>query len=180
MHLIPHVYFCCRHDAFFRDYSLVPLMVQQNYLPALQSSREKGDKIDRMRAASEALSDNDLVDAMLHRDNNWSLLPLHASLTVRVGTFARGGVGFPSFPEWLGKHSARNKRKRLVNVSALCSWCDWGRSTRMQWCFTARSLSGCIHVTHPGALNALEPDRIWWQRSRALGLRSVPQVGFVW
>jgi len=54
-----------RHEGFYRDYMLVPLLVQQNYLPALIQSHDKAtDKVDRMAYASEALSDLDLVDAV--------------------------------------------------------------------------------------------------------------------
>ena len=46
---------------------------------------------------------------------NWSMLPLQAIMNVRVGAHVRGSVGgFPTFPSWLGKNSARNKRKRLL------------------------------------------------------------------
>ena len=45
---------------------------------------------------------------------NWSMLPLQANMTVRVGGFVRGGVGMPAFPSWLGKNSSKNKKKRLL------------------------------------------------------------------
>ena len=68
-----------------------------------------GCQVERAAFAAEALSDMDLVDAVRSRDMNWSLLPLQATMAVRAGTHARGGAGFPSFPEWLGKNSSRNK-----------------------------------------------------------------------
>eukprot|EP00616_Rhizochromulina_sp_CCMP1243_P009043 CAMPEP_0118991158 /NCGR_PEP_ID=MMETSP1173-20130426/51167_1 /TAXON_ID=1034831 /ORGANISM="Rhizochromulina marina cf, Strain CCMP1243" /LENGTH=421 /DNA_ID=CAMNT_0006942269 /DNA_START=28 /DNA_END=1293 /DNA_ORIENTATION=+ len=108
-----------RQDSFFLDYSLVPLLVQQNYVDSIQSCHEMGDKSTRMSAASEALSDCDLIDSMLRRDQNWSLLPFQAVMTVRVGTHTRGGLGFPKFPEWLGKNSTGNKRRRLLGDLAM-------------------------------------------------------------
>jgi len=36
---------------------------------------------------------------------------------VRVGSHCRGSLGFPKFPEWLGKHSTTNKRRRMLGVS---------------------------------------------------------------
>ena len=45
---------------------------------------------------------------------NWSMLPLQANMTVRVGGFVRGGVGMPAFPSWLGKNSSKNKKKIIV------------------------------------------------------------------
>jgi len=108
-----------RQDSFFLDYSLVPLLVQQNYIDSIQSSYDRGDKTSRMSLAAEALSDCDLVDAMLRREQNWSLLPFQAAMTVRVGSHTRGGLGFPKFPEWLGKNSTSNKRRRLLGDLAM-------------------------------------------------------------
>lgn len=51
----------------------------------------------------------------IYRDQNWALLPVQATLTVRAGSHCRGSAGFPGFPEWLGKNSTRNKRKRLLS-----------------------------------------------------------------
>ena len=38
---------------------------------------------------------------------------------VRIGGFARGSCGFPAFPEWLGKNSSRNKKRRLLGELAM-------------------------------------------------------------
>ena len=54
------------------------------------------------------------VDAARSKGMNWSMLPLQANMNVRVGSHVRGGVGFPTFPSWLGKNSSKNKRKRLL------------------------------------------------------------------
>ena len=35
-------------------------------------------------------------------------------MTVRAGAHARGAAGFPAVPEWLGKNSSRNKKRRLL------------------------------------------------------------------
>ena len=42
----------------------------------------QSDKLDRLTRAADAVSDADLVDAVRGRDQNWSLLPLQATLTV--------------------------------------------------------------------------------------------------
>lgn len=95
------------------DYSLVPLLVQQNYILALSGSREPAGKVGRLSEAAAALSDLDIISDSVRRDGNWALLPAQGMLTVRAGAHARGAMGFPTFPEWLGKYSATNKKRRL-------------------------------------------------------------------
>jgi len=110
-----------RLNGFFIDYNLIPLLIQQNYVNALQSSSQiQGDsKVARLSLAAEAMSDCDLVESALRSEQNWSLLPVQAALTVRVGTHARGSCGFPGFPEWFGKNSTTNKKKRLTSELAM-------------------------------------------------------------
>jgi replication factor C subunit 1 len=50
---------------------------------------------------------------------NWSLLPQVAALNLRVTSIAAGNIGFPGFPEWLGKNSARGKKRRLLSETAM-------------------------------------------------------------
>jgi Replication factor RFC1 C terminal domain len=46
---------------------------------------------------------------------HWELLPLQATMHLRVGLECQGHVsGFPTFPLWFGKNSAAMKRRRLV------------------------------------------------------------------
>ena len=40
-------------------------------------------------------------------------------LNVRVARISHGGIGFPGFPEWMGKNSARRKRDRLLSEIAI-------------------------------------------------------------
>lgn len=47
---------------------LAPLLVQQNYIPALLASHDKeSNKVERMSYAADAISDADLVDAVRGR-----------------------------------------------------------------------------------------------------------------
>ena len=47
-------------EGFFRDYMLVPLLVQENYANALQNSRDKTSRLERLCYSAEALSDADI------------------------------------------------------------------------------------------------------------------------
>ncbi|KAJ1385667.1 DNA polymerase III, clamp loader complex, gamma/delta/delta subunit, partial [Ochromonadaceae sp. CCMP2298] len=81
-----------RYEAFFIDYSLTPLLVQQNYIdsskagifrnPALSDVR----RMDLLSQASDAVSDSDLAAAAIRgQDMHWELLPTQAALCVRAG-----------------------------------------------------------------------------------------------
>lgn len=49
-------------DAFFTDYSIVPLMVQQNYLKVqVRNATAPNVVLDKMSAAADAIVDGDLV-----------------------------------------------------------------------------------------------------------------------
>eukprot|EP00953_Heterococcus_sp_UTEX-ZZ885_P001352 1242-Heterococcus_DN1.PRE.1 len=57
-----------RREAFFSDYSLMPLMVQDSWVTALAASKDKDTQMARMVKAAEACSDADLVGAMVRGD----------------------------------------------------------------------------------------------------------------
>lgn len=119
-----------RSDAFFSDYSLMGLMVHQNYpkvmVSQFQETRRSGDTaselsvLERMFKATQSMSDYSLAEhAVRSGDQNWGLLPLCSMMCVQTGHHAGGPNGgfFPSFPEfagWLGKNSSRNKKMRLL------------------------------------------------------------------
>ena len=57
-----------RYEAFFVDYSLIPLMVQENYPNVLQNSREISsgqDKIEILKEAADCCADSDLLSMYL-------------------------------------------------------------------------------------------------------------------
>ena len=122
-------HFFKRNDAFFVDYNFTGLMVQQNYLSVLKgpfskaAAAKKNDEIEdvlqRMSKASEAMSDFALAEHKLRSDQNWSVLPFVASLTVKTGFHAGGEAGgflggFPEFTTWLGKNSSKGKKTRMI------------------------------------------------------------------
>lgn len=102
---------------FFQDYSLGPLFVQENYLKWTpeDAGGNKQKILDRVKASAEAIADGDLVENLLRRSMNWSLLPLQAIYSSYIpGEFMAGNNGGVEFPAWLGKNSNKNKRSRLL------------------------------------------------------------------
>jgi replication factor C subunit 1 len=123
--------FMKRNDAFFVDYSITGLLVEQNFPKIMQSQylrqkqnqdpHEEQQLLERMYKASESMSDYNLIENEIRGgDQNWSLLPTSAMLTVKCGYHAggeNGGFlpGFPEFTAWMGKNSTTNKNFRLLS-----------------------------------------------------------------
>jgi replication factor C subunit 1 len=123
--------FIKRNDAFFVDYGLTGLLVEQNYPKILNGQylklKQKQDPgaeqelLERFHKAAESMSEYNLVENRIRGgDGNWSLLPTAAMLCVKCGYHAGGETGgfFPGFPEfsaWMGKNSTAGKNFRLLN-----------------------------------------------------------------
>lgn len=110
-----------RYNAFFIDYSLVPLLIQQNYIESAKNGIFKNAnmsdemKMDSLAAAADAVSDSELAgSSIMGQNQHWELLPTQAALCLRAGSKVNGFQAFPSFPAWLGKHSTRSKMTRLT------------------------------------------------------------------
>ena len=120
-------------DMFYLDYNFTPLLVQENYLTAMESNF-KGTKKDTQRLANAAalLSLGDTFDNKMRSNNEWTLLQdIGFWMTVAPSHYAQGVIRFPRFPEWLGKNSTKTKSKRLINELklALGHRTQWSRST---------------------------------------------------
>ncbi|KAI8900817.1 replication factor RFC1 C terminal domain-containing protein [Globomyces pollinis-pini] len=112
-------------DYYFQDYSMMPLMVQENYISMSPSmARESGlsgkqleaHTLKLMSEAADSISIGDLVDARQRKENSWSLLPVHATMsTIRPCFFTHGGMqGMYRFSSWLGQNSKQTKTTRLL------------------------------------------------------------------
>ncbi|XJO75680.1 hypothetical protein BDV3_006321 [Batrachochytrium dendrobatidis] len=112
-------------DLYFHDYSMVPLMVHENYLnqiPSLSTElRATGKQLDLetvrlLSEAADSISMGDLVESVQRSENSWSLLPLHAVMsTIRPCFFAhgRGSLRY-NFASWLGQNSKQAKAQRFL------------------------------------------------------------------
>ncbi|KAG0213881.1 hypothetical protein BGX28_003305 [Mortierella sp. GBA30] len=121
--------FADKFDAYFNDYQLAPLMIQENYV-RMNPTEARGDNqgieaMDLMSKAADSLSDADLVDTMIHGSaQHWSLMPVHAAFScVRPSFFVHGNMRPGSggaygpmmqFPSYLGQYSKSAKYSRLV------------------------------------------------------------------
>ncbi|KZT62466.1 DNA replication factor C, large subunit [Calocera cornea HHB12733] len=116
-------------EYYFHDYSFVPLFVQENYVktqPAKNKNMEGNFKelkhLELLDASARSISDGDLVDAMIHgQEQHWSLMPLHAvTSTVYPASQIYGTGGHwgsanqYTFPAWLGQNSKMSALKRQL------------------------------------------------------------------
>jgi len=112
-------------DAHFSDDFLVPLMVQQNYLNAMNV---RDEDYERMALAAASISDGDIVNSFIQSEQYWPLAPVHAVMSSVAPPFhVRGRLSFSGkrFPEWPGKCSTTNKQKRvLVEMAQVLKYRD--------------------------------------------------------
>ncbi|KAK4057026.1 DNA replication factor C complex subunit Rfc1 [Microbotryomycetes sp. JL221] len=111
-------------ELYFQDHSALPLFMHENYIKqkpsrsnGLHGNELKLKQLELVSNASEAISDGDLVDRMIHGgDQHWSLMPVHGFFScVRPAQQVYGqGGGYPQFPSWFGKNSTQTKLQRLL------------------------------------------------------------------
>lgn len=112
--------FSDKSDLFFSDYSIMPLFVFENYHTVNLSSKQPSmaKQLKRMLKTIDSISFGDLIEKEIRTNQNWSLLPLQAAYsTVMPGSYMRSsnGLGFPQFPQFMGKLSTTNKNLRLTD-----------------------------------------------------------------
>eukprot|EP01084_Bolivina_argentea_P316637 548906_1 len=114
-------------EYYFVDYSFIPLFIHENYLNLnLYKNRTNKftvDELSSLCAATDSMSDGDIIDHNIRKSQQYAALPYHAILsTVKPGKYV-SGIGNISgriaFPQWLGKNSSRRKNDKLCSELAL-------------------------------------------------------------
>ena len=101
-------------DLFFIDYDWIPILMQENYLKAMEGRNQIQD-VMRMADAAECMSLGDEMNRNLRTNQNWSLLPDIGLLSSVAPSFMISGkCSFPAFPQWLGKNSSQRKAMRQI------------------------------------------------------------------
>ena len=96
-------------DLVFVDHHMVPLMVQEAYLSASRS-------LEEAVAASDRISEGDLIQRRLFSSQDWSLLPSIVAGTVSVAKTVSGPAPFQIFPRVLGKMSSKRAHEARLQV----------------------------------------------------------------
>ncbi|EEY68800.1 replication factor C subunit, putative [Phytophthora infestans T30-4] len=108
--------FDARNEAYFVDYDLMPLMVQENYIQSIMNNRRSSDEnLEAAMHASEFISESDLLNTYVRVEQRWDLLTKQAAMNVGACVYSAGFIGHPEFSKWLGKNSSASKSKRLLS-----------------------------------------------------------------
>lgn len=111
--LVSKMNFMKRMDQFFVDYSLVGLLIQENYLKAVEKRNEPGI-MQRCAYSADLIATSDILSRKINENQDWSLLPDVGVLgAVYPSHITNGFVSFPSFPQFLGKYSTQSRMARL-------------------------------------------------------------------
>ncbi|TMW67474.1 hypothetical protein Poli38472_011094 [Pythium oligandrum] len=108
--------FEARNEAYFVDYDLMPLMVQENYIRSVMSHYDKsGDNLQAICNAADFIAESDIANTYVRMQQRWDLLTTQAALNVAAAINATGFIGNAEFSRWLGKNSTASKSKRLLS-----------------------------------------------------------------
>ncbi|KAE8877207.1 hypothetical protein PF005_g6599 [Phytophthora fragariae] len=108
--------FDARNEAYFVDYDLMPLMIQENYIQSIMNNRTSSDEnLEAAMHASEFISESDLLNTYVRVEQRWDLLTKQAAMNVGACVYSSGFIGHPEFSKWLGKNSSASKSKRLLS-----------------------------------------------------------------
>jgi len=109
-------------DFFFTDYSLMPLLIQENYLSIKPfnlkgNTKQQKDRyhLELLNEAAQSMCISDRIGRQIRTNNNWSLLTTQAVFaTVIPGEKLSGSIGLPAFPGWFGKNSKQGRVDRIL------------------------------------------------------------------
>lgn len=117
-----------RSNLVFKDFSMMSLFVQENYLaagatPFVPYPRSPDvAALLAVSAAADAMSEGDMMDKLIMNTQDHDLMPLQAVMSaIMPGFIMSGGIrGRTEFPKWLGNNSSARKKSRLVQE--LLTW----------------------------------------------------------
>ena len=94
--------FDLRNEAYFVDYDLMPLMVQENYIQSIMNNRTSSDtNLEAAMHASEFISESDLLNTYVRVEQRWDLLTKQAAMNVGACIYSAGFVGHPEFSKYV-------------------------------------------------------------------------------
>lgn len=96
-------------DLVYVDHHMVPLMVQECYLTASRS-------LEEAVAASEMISDGNIMQRRLLTSQEWALLPSIVATTIGASRTVSGSAPFNIFPKSLGKGSSRRAQEARLHT----------------------------------------------------------------
>ncbi|GMF14653.1 unnamed protein product [Phytophthora lilii] len=111
--------FDARNEAYFVDYDLMPLMIQENYIQSIMNNRTSSDQnLEAAMHASEFISESDLLNTYVRVDQRWDLLTKQAAMNVGACVYSAGFIGHPEFSKYsvLGSTTIKKGRGKAAAV----------------------------------------------------------------
>jgi replication factor C subunit 1 len=103
-----------RLDMFFVDFSLVGLLVQENYLKSVEKRGADLQTLNRCAYSADLMTIGDMVNKRINSGQEWGMLPDMGVVSATYPAWVTNGfVAFPSFPAFLGKYSTMSRTRRL-------------------------------------------------------------------
>eukprot|EP00913_Durusdinium_trenchii_P030470 g28541.t1 len=95
-----------REKLFFVDYSMVGLLVHENYLRSMEKKPATLEVLSRCAYSADLMTVGDIFQQRINAEQEWSLLPHSGVVSCAYPAFVSNGMlGYPSFPAALGKMS---------------------------------------------------------------------------
>lgn len=102
-----------RKNLFFIDYSLIPLLFQENYLNSIHKTDT--NTLENLVKATNSIAEGEIMSKSIRTNQEWKLLDAFGfKSTIYPGELLCQGIGFAQFPEWFGKNSTTRKIYREV------------------------------------------------------------------
>ena len=105
-------------NSYFEDTSIVPLLVQENYL-STRPFMDNGHPLrvlDMMKRSADSIAEGDVLEARARVHSSFKYMPIHAVLSCVIpGFYMHGHIqGRLMFSSYLGKYSTSTKFNRLA------------------------------------------------------------------
>ena len=97
-------------DLAFIDYQMVPLIVHDTYLQALDN-----EDLISLSEAADSLSLSDQLGTEVFKKGNWTLLPMYLQEScIHPSALCKNFIPFTRFPEYFAKNSVISKHQKYV------------------------------------------------------------------
>ena len=97
-------------DLAFIDYQMVPLIVHDTYLQALDN-----EDLHSLSEAADSLSLSDQLGTDIFKKGNWTLLPMYLQEScIHPSALCKNFIPFTRFPEYFAKNSVISKHQKIV------------------------------------------------------------------
>jgi hypothetical protein len=103
-----------KYNLFFLEYSLMPLFIYENYVTNTLTSKNELNKLTNISNSSDSLSSCDVIEKMLHENNDWDLEKYIATCSIQATSNCNTKI--VQFPEYFKKNRKKNNSNETENI----------------------------------------------------------------